>query len=283
MDSNFRQIRSITDVPGSSPWSEPGIVSEIASIVGWTEYPTTQRRKPSREVTMPVKVPLFLATALAATTLLGAAHAAELKQVGTIAVPGTPLDNFDISFIDNKTNRLYFADRSNASIDVFDVKTGKMVARIGGFVGAKAKTADSGPDGVLAAGGNAWAGDGDSTVKVIDLKTNKVVATVSTGGKKRVDEMAYDPKDDIVIVANNADEPPFATLISNKPGYKILAKIALPEATDGIEQPVYYDGLFYMSVPQLKEQKTKGGVAVIDPRKGKMVKMIEVEGCIPAG
>ena len=234
---------------------------------------------------MLAKTNVYLVAALAATALLSTAEAKELKQIGTIAVPGTPLDNFDISFVDQKTNRLYFADRSNASIDVFDVKTGKMVARIPGFVGAKAKTSDSGPDGVLVAGGNAWAGDGDSTAKVINLKTNKVVDTISTGGKKRVDEMAYDPKDDVVIVANNADEPPFATLISNKPGHKVLAKITLEEATDGIEQPEYYapTGMFYMSVPQLKGQKGKGGVAVIDPRKGTLVKMIEVDGCIPAG
>ncbi|MBI1776375.1 MAG: cytochrome C nitrite reductase [Proteobacteria bacterium] len=234
---------------------------------------------------MSVRTALSLGAALAGLVIAGAANARELKQVGTIAVPGTPLDNFDISFVDQRTNRLYFADRSNASVDIFDVKSGKLLARIPGFTGAQKSNADSGPDGVLVAGGNAWAGDGNSTAKVIDLKTNKIVATVSTGGKKRVDEMAYDPKDDIVIVANNADEPPFATLISNKPGYKVLAKIPLPDASDGIEQPVYYppNGMFYMSVPELKGQKGKGGVAVIDPRKGRLVKMLPVDGCIPAG
>jgi hypothetical protein len=40
-----------------------------------------------------------------------------------------------------------------------------------------------------------WAGDGDSTVKVVDLTNNSIVATISTGGKFRADEMAYDPKD----------------------------------------------------------------------------------------
>jgi DNA-binding beta-propeller fold protein YncE len=48
---------------------------------------------------------------------------------------------------------------------------------------------------------------GSLTAKpVINPATQTVVATISTGGKTRVDEMAYDPKDRVVIVVNNADE-----------------------------------------------------------------------------
>ncbi|WP_338522523.1 hypothetical protein NUH87_20895 [Pseudomonas batumici] len=65
--------------------------------------------------------------------------------------------------------------------------------------------------------------------------TKKVTDTISTGGKFRVDEMAYDPKAHVVIVANNAGEPPFLTLISSKPGHKVMAKIAIEDATDGVE------------------------------------------------
>jgi len=72
-------------------------------------------------------------------------------------------------------------------------------------------TTVSGPDGVVVVGNQVWAGDGDSTVKVIDLKTNKIADTIKTGGTTRVDEMAYDPKDQIFIGINNAEEPPFAT------------------------------------------------------------------------
>ena len=48
-------------------------------------------------------------------------------------------------------------------------------------------------------GGHVWAGDGDSTIKVIDLKAMKVTDTIKTGGGTRLDEMAYDPKNMIFI------------------------------------------------------------------------------------
>jgi DNA-binding beta-propeller fold protein YncE len=120
---------------------------------------------------------------------------------------------------------------------------------------------------------------------VIDLKTNKIVDVVKTGGESRVDEMAYDPKDHIFIGVNNAEEPPFATLVSTGPGHKILAKIPFEGATDGAEQPAYnpVDGMFYVSIPELNKDAKKGGVAVIDPRKGSPVTMLTVENCHPNG
>jgi DNA-binding beta-propeller fold protein YncE len=113
----------------------------------------------------------------------------------------------------------------------------------------------------------------------------KVVETVSTGGKTRVDEMAYDPKDHVFIGVNNAEEPPYATLISTGKGHKIIAKITFDDATDGAEQPAYNpaDGKFYVAIPELKKDEKKGGVAVIDPKTGKLVKMLTVDNCHPNG
>ena len=69
---------------------------------------------------------------------------------------------------------------------------------------------------MVLAGDDLWAErDGDSTVKVIHPKTGKIVDTISTGGKNRVDEMAYSPTAHTVLMANNADDPPFASLISH--------------------------------------------------------------------
>ena len=165
----------------------------------------------------------------------GAASAEGLKQIGKIDVPGVTLDNYDIGFVDTATHRYYLADRTNKSIDIFDLKAEKFLGRVGGFVGVAPKGDLSGPDGVLAFGNEVWAGDGDSTVKVIDVKNMKVIDTISTGGKKRADEVAYDPKHKVFIIANDADEPPFLTLISTKPGHKILGKVVVERATDGIE------------------------------------------------
>jgi len=227
---------------------------------------------------------------LAACVLADVASAAELKQVGTIEVPGEKLTNFDISFVDQHAGRYYFADRSNKAIDIFDTKTDRYLDRVGSFVGIAMKEGKpdndrSGPDGVVLVNKEIWAGDGDSTIKVIDLATKKTTATISTGGATRVDEMAFDPKDQVWIGVNNAEDPPFATIISTKPGHRIIGKVAFSDATDGAEQPAYnpHDGKFYVAIPELGKDPKKGGVAVIDPRSGKLIRMLTVDNCHPAG
>ena len=55
--------------------------------------------------------------------------------------------------------------------------------------------------------------DTNSVVR-IDAKTMKLTDTIKTGGGTRVDEMTYDPKKKIWMGANNAEDPPFATLVS---------------------------------------------------------------------
>ncbi|MFJ2367629.1 YncE family protein [Pseudomonas sp. NPDC087697] len=226
------------------------------------------------------------AAAILALSLATSVSAAELKRIGSLEVPGEPLNGYDISYVDQATNRYYLADRSNKAVDVFDGASGKMVDRLpGGFAGQLKSNDESGPNGVVVVGGELWAGDGDSTLKIIDLKTKKVIDTISTGGKARVDEMAYDPKAHVVIVANNADEPPFLTLISTKPGHKVVAKIPFEDATDGIEQAVYdvTTKRFYVSIPELKKDKAKGAVAVINPDSGKVEKLLPVNDCHPNG
>jgi DNA-binding beta-propeller fold protein YncE len=234
----------------------------------------------------------FMATAVAVMALAGTVGAAELKKIAEIPVPGEPLVSFDIGFVDQKTQRYYLADRSNKSVDIFDAKANKFIGRVAGFVGAVMKAdgsccnnAKSGPNGVLIVGDEAWAGDGDSTIKVIDLKTMKIADTISTGGKLRANEMTYDPRDEIFIIGNQNDEPPFTTMVSTKPGHKIIGKVSTPDATDGNEQPTYNpaDGLVYQSLPELKKDEKKGGVAVMDPRTAKLVKTLAVDTCSPAG
>jgi DNA-binding beta-propeller fold protein YncE len=255
-------------------------------------FAARDERNESTHGGIPMRWNLYLASTVAALALAGAANAAELKQIATIPVPGEALTSFDISFIDQKTRRFYFADRSNKSVDIVDTKNNKWVGRITGFVGpvmkADGKKVDSnksGPDGVLAAGNEAWVGDGDSTIKIVDLKSEKIVDTIKTGGSTRLDEMAYDPKDMIFIGVNNAEEPPFATIVSMKAGHKIIAKVPFNEATDGAEQPGYNaaDGMFYIAIPEIKKEPNKGGVAVVDPKSGKVVKMLEVDNCHPNG
>lgn len=242
---------------------------------------------------MRIATQLLISAAVGVAAFAGAGNAAELRQIGTISIPGEPLNSFDISWIDQATGMYYLADRSNKGIDIVDTRKGAYVGRVAGMVGPIMKKDGtccnndaSGPNGVVTVDGKeAWVGDGDSTVKVIDLKTMKIVDTIKTGGKDRADELGYDPKDKIIAIANNADEPPFLTFISTKPGHKILGKLVMEHFSDGMEQTAYNpaDGMFYTDIPELDKDKTKGGLLVTDPKTQKQVKIISVDSCVPHG
>ncbi len=210
-----------------------------------------------------------------------------VRRVATIPLTATGTNPFDISWVDPVGGRYYLADRASKSIDVIDTKTNKLVGQIGGFVGQSPKGPKSyGPSGVVVISNSrqAWAGDGDSTVKVVDLASQKIVDSISTGGTARADEIAYDNKDQVIIIGNDADEPVFLTLISARAGHKVLGKIPLPEATDGLEQPVW-DGerkRFYVAVPATKANPG-GEIIAVDPVALKISDRIAVENCNPHG
>jgi DNA-binding beta-propeller fold protein YncE len=215
----------------------------------------------------------------------GATNAAGLKQIGMIEMPGQPSNQFSTSLLDQATGLYYLTDRDNKSVSVVDTNTDKFVARIPGFVGVTDKGGDTfGPNSVAIVhnGSEAWITDGDSTIKIVDLKTNKVTDTISTGGNKRSNEIAYDPKDETLLVTNPNDKPPFLTLISAK-DHKVLAKTPLPEATESLERIVYFEptGSFLVDVPVLNHEHTKGGLAEVDPKTGKVIKMHVIENCNP--
>jgi hypothetical protein len=235
---------------------------------------------------------------LGLASFAGQARADEhMVLVDTIDVGGKGLGAFDISFVDPKTGLYVLSDRTNASIDFFSAQDDTFIGRVGGFVGVTlvngvANNGLSGPDGVVIVGGKeVWAGDGDSTVKVIDIATFKVVDTISTGGQFRCDEMSWDSADHILAVANNADTPPYLTLI-NTDTHQIVKKIVFdgsgttPNATNGLEQSQWSSktGMFYVSVPQIgTNDAAQGGVSVIDPSSMSVVATYPVYDCTPAG
>ena len=219
----------------------------------------------------------------------------------TIPVPSNPAGNvqggaftgYDIAYFDGTTQLMYLADRSNASVDIFSAKTNSFVGRVGSFVGIQPQPVNpatvnndiSGPDGVVVAnfGGakQLWAGDGPSLLKGFDLTlpgSPPLGGTpINTGAvpATRVDEMAFDPQHHLLLVANNAADPPFATLVDTQTR-TIVAKITFnganadghnaPNATNGIEQAVWdpsHGGRFFISIPQLNGGGP-GGVAMLD-------------------
>ena len=213
------------------------------------------------------------------------ALAGAYKRVTQIAVPGVPLESFDIGWVDAATQTYYLGDRSNAGVDVINSADTTFVARIGGFVGFRGKNNISGPNGIVPVPRQQelWAGDGDSTVKVLDLRSRSIGATISTGGGKRADELDYDEADDVILVTNPDDDPAFVTFISTKTR-TVLGKLTFPEATDGVEQPLWnpVTKLFYLAVPETKTH-AGGEIVVIDPKAMKVTAVFSVDLCNPHG
>jgi DNA-binding beta-propeller fold protein YncE len=232
---------------------------------------------------------LLWAVLLVATHPLGAEQS--YAQVATIALPNVPpakgAFSFDISWVDPGTHRYFLADRTNNGIDVIDTLTNTYLFTLaaGHFRGWTGHAATSGPDGivVLPRLHQIWAGDGDSTVKVVDLRSGLVVATVPTGGTRRADELAYDPRDHLVMIANDADTPPFLTFISTT-RRTVVGKIPYPQATNGLEQPVWdpADDMFYQNVPATTAHPG-GEVDRIDPATMRVVATYPLTDCMPAG
>ncbi len=229
---------------------------------------------------------LSVLAALGSAAAHAAARTAPLKHLATLRVPGKPLQVFDISYV-NAAGVYALSDRSNHGLDFFDAANGRFLGRATGFAGYRAATGydAAGPNGVVAVGREQfWAGDGNSTVKVVDLRTRRVIASIFTGGRKRTDEMSYDPRDQLVVAVNNADDPPFVSFISTRTR-KVLGRLVLTRATDGAEQSVWdpATGLIYLSIPSLDHDKARGAVAVIDPRTRRLLRYLPLKRCMPAG
>ena len=196
---------------------------------------------------MLLAVPLLVLLSVATSDAVGS-----YTQLPTITVPGDLASGFDISWVDSVSQRFYLADRTTGSVDVIDADASKYLFSIKGFVGV-GPSGKAGPDGILTIGNELWAGDGNSTVKVVDLTLGAaatVVATINTNGTRRADELAYDPLDHVILIANDRDAIPFISFISQT-SRTILAQLPYPQTTGGIEQPVW-DPIaqkFYLTIP----------------------------------
>jgi len=229
----------------------------------------------------------YLTTVLVLATLNVQANSVDDEQFAVASIiqlpAGQSLASFDISFvdsIDSVKGTYILADRTNRSVDVVDARTNTVINQLTpGFIGFTGDNNTSGPNGVLVVNhSQVWAGDGDSTVKVIVLqpKGGRLIANISTGGTARADELCYDPNEQLILVANDADDPPFVTFVSST-SHTILKQIKMdgnngtPQATNGIEQCQWdpRTGKFYLNIPQVGgtpgTNNTPGVVLQIDP------------------
>jgi hypothetical protein len=272
---------------------------------------------------MKLKKRLVLMLALTMFALFAANYAAyadsqdklsPYQQIATVSVPSGfvfPGGGFDIVWADSSTNRVYIADRGNATanvppgVDVFSTKHPKFLFEIplptsGGTNGVLVfhKSGDDDNQGDDNGLGTLVVGGTDSNTYFVNLsRPFAAPIAVSTGGKARADELAYDPKHQIILIANPdeaAAKPtpgvPFITFISTATVTpSILGKIIYdgkpgdgPAAT-GIEQPVW-DGLtgkFYLTIPGTST-RPKGEIDEIDPTT-RMITRSFATTCSPAG
>ena len=247
---------------------------------------------------MKARLSLALAGALSAA-VLGVAFADDdvraapaYKLLTTIPVPpiapNTQMRSFDISWIDAETQLYYLADRSNKAVDVVDARRNVFKKQIqAGFTGFNGSNDTSGPNGVVVSGHWLFVTDYPSRVFSIDLRTDTVADMISTGGVNRTDELAYDPEDSLILAVNNADDPPFASLIKvdrNTGKLTLLKRITFDDATNGAEQPVWHPGTgrFYISIPQIGANPQDGAVKRISTA-GVVEATYPVRLCQPAG
>jgi hypothetical protein len=240
----------------------------------------------------------------------GAPPDTETKCLTAVQIPGNPLRSFDISWVNPSLTQYYFGDCSNAGIEVINTVSNTFTLRLGGFVGivlnpmtGAVNNAKSGPDGVTSHGIWVYGGDGDSTLKIFNVFSRSTVVagvptipnpaqTISTGGQFRVDEMALTPDGKLLLAANNADDPPFATLFnangdSGSPSnVSIITKITVdptiipPSFGLSLEQPTWepVTQRFYTSIPIIANNPPgcnfdstagpitcDGGLLVVDP------------------
>jgi hypothetical protein len=206
-------------------------------------------------------------------------------------IPGPAGLAADILFADPAANRVYLSDIANGEVDVWDARSGVLLGTIKGFA-----VDHVGPLGVLVDDMHqVWAGNGDGTVKVASSVTFQQTDSIATGGVNRADELAYDPKDKIIIITNPAEgtttnPTPYVTLIDARPGHhKVLGHVFIPGAgIDTVEQPQYdpVSGKFMLNVRMTTAVPNgqNGAVAVIDPRARKLVWMRGLTSfCSPAG
>jgi hypothetical protein len=207
-----------------------------------------------------------------------------VKVIGVIPIPGpNPLLSSDIAWGDAGTERYYVTDRSNFGVDIIDADDDLWVGRVTGMAGpltsggGTAITNGPGPNGVLVTSTRRlWAGDGNSTLQVADVDPNSptYLSILQPGGFStansscdggtatskycgRADELGYDPKDHIILVANNAPlsptdicnattgahcpVDPFATFVKADPPFSaasVLGQVTFKGA-GGLEQPAW--------------------------------------------
>ena len=220
---------------------------------------------------------------------------------------------FDIGFVDETAHMYLLADKTTNGVDVVDSLATKYLGTAGAgkfqgagtippnFAFAGARSPNGGPNGVVSLGGGiAAAGDGDSSLEIVNFATitPTVIAKIPVGnpytgpalgpgicqpqpagaqpdlgtptvgaGNYRVDELAYDPTDNVILAVSDDACPVFMTFFQGTAPYTILHQTALLTANGGGEQPVWdpTQGKFLVAIPSTTVHPN-GEIEVSDPK-----------------
>lgn len=270
----------------------------------------------TKNLKLPVYLACLVGPCLLATAPVPALadEAYTLKNI--ISLPdGAILRAFDISFVSPTNHRYVLAvsatapypavgTAANPRVVVVDTQfnvvinefntTPSMAGNCQASSSAQ-RVNDGGPNGslIVEKGQNAdiWVGDGPqfstpcdttttptqySSAKVIDLHTGATRGVVSTGGIRRADELCYNPRSDVILIANDDPLDNFITFIGED-SLKVVGKIRF-DGTDhngdmllanGIEQCAYNprDGKFYINLPNT------GAATLSPPGPGKVLRI----------
>ena len=244
---------------------------------------------------------------------------------GTNLPPPPPKTfSFDIGFVDETVNQYYLADKANNGVDVVNTLTSQFLGTAGGgafqaggtTVAGFARSPNGGPNGVVSLGnGLVAAGDGNSTLKIVSASSisSTPVASIpvpnpytgpnlpknicqgtagaTTGaptvgaGNFRVDELAYDPTDNVIEAVSDNSCPVFVTFFQGTAPFSIVGQVALTTANGGGEQPVWDpgQGLFLTAIPSTTTNPN-GEIDVFSPKTFKLVNVLPLSvSCNPSG
>jgi DNA-binding beta-propeller fold protein YncE len=190
-------------------------------------------------------------TVLVTTLAAAAADGPALKLVQTIELKGKP-GKLDHLVVDSKGQRLFLANKVNYTLDVVDLKAGKLVTQKSGQSGVQGVAYAPDLDRVYAALGTG------GYCNIIDAKTLRTVRTIKFADD--ADNVRYDPRTKLVYVAHAEKSLGVINARTNE----LKADIELPGGAEGFQLSARGPRL-YLCMPSPSE------LLVIDTDKNKIV------------
>jgi len=204
----------------------------------------------------------LVALAIAVLTFATIGAAAEplpLKRVRTIALKG-PAGGLDHLAIDAKRGRLFVANTVNDSLDVVDLKAGKLLKQVSGQGRIRGIAYSPDLDRVFAGNGT------DGVCNTLDGDNYELLKSVTLGVD--ADNVQYSPRTQRIYVVHADKE----LAVIDAKDYTLRSPIALPKSI----------GAFRLEVgrPRMYVNAKEGQVVVIDTDKDEVIDRFPVA---PAG